>query len=95
LLIYEGLPKPAKEFKKGMIEQFDKLEVLRESWPELLDWTLENVDNHELEEAWKTSIGDADLEIIAEHLMVYFVFTYLSVSTVSRTRLTSLRPKDG
>ena len=76
LLIYEGLPKPAKEFRKGMLQQFDKLEVLRESWPELLDWTLENVDNPELEEAWKTSKDDTDLEIITEHLMVYFIFTY-------------------
>ena len=76
LLIYEGLPEPAKAFKKGMLKQFDKLEVLRESWPELLDWTLENVENKELEEAWKHSDGDVDLDIIAEHLMVYFVFTY-------------------
>ena len=76
LLIYEGLPKPAKEFKKGMLQQFDKLEVLRESWPELLDWTMENLGNQELEKAWKTTNGDEDLEIIAEHLMIYFIFTY-------------------
>ena len=76
LPIYEGLPNPAKEFRKGMLRQFDKLEVLRESWPELLDWTLENVDNQELDEAWKNSKDDADLEIITEHLMVYFIFTY-------------------
>ena len=76
LLIYEGLPKPAKEFKKGMLKQFDKLEVLRDSWPELLEKTLENVGNKELEEAWKTSEGDANLDIITEHLMIYFIFTY-------------------
>ena len=76
LLIYEGLPEPAKAFKKGMLQQFDKLEVLRESWPELLDWTLENVENKELDEAWRCVEGDVDLDIIAEHLMVYFVFTY-------------------
>ena len=76
LLIYEGLPKPAKEFKKGMLKQFYKLEVLRESWTELLEKTLENVGNKELEAAWRNSADDADLEIIAEHLMVYFVFTY-------------------
>ena len=76
LLIYEGLPKPAKEFKKGMLKQFDKLEVLRDSWPELLEKTMENVGNKELEEAWKTSEGDANLDIITEHLMIYFIFTY-------------------
>ena len=61
---------------KSIDELKTKLEVLRESWPELLDWTLENVENKELEEAWKHSDGDVDLDIIAEHLMVYFVFTY-------------------
>lgn len=76
LLIYEGLPKPAKEFKKGMLKQFEKLEVLRDSWPELLEKTLENVGNKELEMHWRESEGDADLDIIAEHLMVYFIFTY-------------------
>ena len=76
LLIYEGLPKPAKEFRKGMIKQFDKLEVLRESWPELLEQTYENVGNRQLEAQWRNPEGDADLDIIAEHLMIYFVFTY-------------------
>lgn len=76
LLIYEGLPKPAKEFKKGMLQQFDKLEVLRDSWPELLEKVLENVENRELDELWRSSEGDADLDIITEHLMIYFIFTY-------------------
>ena len=76
LLIYKGLPKPAKEFKKGMLQQFEKLEVLRDAWPELLKKTLENADEKELEKAWRNDEGDADLEIIAEHLMIYFIFTY-------------------
>ena len=76
LLIYEDLPKPAKEFKKGMLKEFDKLEVLRDSWPELLEKTLENVDDKELEMGWMSPEGDADLEIITEHLMIYFIFTY-------------------
>ena len=76
LMIYQGLPKIAKEFKKEMLAQFKKLEVLRDSWPELLEKTALLVDDDELEAAWKVPDGDADLEIIAEHLMVYFIFTY-------------------
>ena len=76
LLIYQGLPKIAKEFKKEMLIQFDKLEVLRDSWPKLLKNTIRNVEDDQLEEEWRTVLGDADLEIIAEHLMVYFIFTY-------------------
>ena len=73
---YEGLQKSGKEFKKGMLQQFSKLEVLRDSWPELLQKTLEHVNDDETDRLWKKSEGDADLEIIAEHLMVYFIFTY-------------------
>lgn len=76
LTIYEELPKAAKEFKKGMLKQFDKLEVLRDSWPGLLEKTLKNVDDEELERLWLESEDDADLDIIAEHLMIYFIFTY-------------------
>ena len=76
LALYEGLPKSGKEFKKGMLQQFSKLEVLRDSWPELLKKTLKNEEDDELDRNWKESEGDADLEIIAEHLMVYFIFTY-------------------
>ena len=73
---YQNLPEEVKNFKREMLKQFSKLEVLREEWPELLSKTLENVDKQELEEQWKRAEGDADLEIIAEHLMVYFIFTY-------------------
>ena len=34
------------------------------------------VDDDVLEQAWREEAGDADLEIIAEHLMIYFLFTY-------------------
>lgn len=73
---YEGLTEASKDFKKGMIRQFEKLEVLREFWPQLLKKTLEHVEDEELDKLWNESEGDADLEIIAEHLMVYFIFTY-------------------
>lgn len=73
---YRNLPVESKIFKKEMLKQFGKLEVLRESWPELLKKTLENTEDEELEKLWSAEAGDADLEIIAEHLMVYFIFTY-------------------
>lgn len=76
LTMYEDVPEAAKAFKKGMLKQFEKLEVLRESWPKLLEKTLENVEDEELGRCWNAPEGDADLEIITEHLMVYFVFTY-------------------
>ena len=76
LLIYQDLSKPAKEFKKGMLKQFHKLEVLRDSWPALLEKTKENIENDELDRLWRDAEGDANLDIIAEHLMVYFIFTY-------------------
>lgn len=73
---YMDLEKASKEFKRGMLKEFSKLEVLRETWPKLLEKTLESVDDEALNRHWKSMDGDADLEIIAEHLMVYFVFTY-------------------
>ena len=73
---YQMQDKEAQNFKRAMLGQFSKLEVLRDSWPELLKKTLENVENKELNMQWKSREGDADLEIIAEHLMVYFIFTY-------------------
>mgnify|MGYP003303341871 FL=1 len=76
LLIYQDLSKTAKEFKKGMLKQFHKLEVLRDSWPALLEKTKENIENDELDRLWRDAEGDANLDIIAEHLMVYFIFTY-------------------
>lgn len=74
--IYENLPKAALNFKKGMLEQFGKLEVLRESWTELLEKMKANAEDEELEKQWRESDGDADLDIITEHLMIYFTFTY-------------------
>lgn len=76
LLIYQDLSKTAKEFKAGMLKQFHKLEVLRDSWPALLEKTRENIENDELDRLWRDAEGDANLDIIAEHLMVYFIFTY-------------------
>ena len=73
---YRSLPKEGIQFKQEMLKQFSKLEVLRESWPELLERTLKNTEDAELEKLWWAEDGDADLEIIAEHLMVYFIFTY-------------------
>lgn len=76
LLIYQDLSKTAKEFKAGMLKQFHKLEVLRDSWPALLEKTRENIENDELDRLWRDAEGDVNLDIIAEHLMVYFIFTY-------------------
>lgn len=76
LLIYQDLSKTAKEFKAGMLKQFHKLEVLRDSWPALLEKTRENIENDELDRLWRDAEGDANLDIITEHLMVYFIFTY-------------------
>lgn len=76
LLIYQDLSKTAKEFKAGMLKQFHKLEVLRDSWPALLEKTKENIENDELNRLWRDTEGDANLDIITEHLMVYFIFTY-------------------
>ena len=73
---YENCPDEAKNFKKEMLGQFSKLEVLREEWPELLAKTMKNVEAQELEEPWKHAEDTVNLEIIAEHLMVYFIFTY-------------------
>ena len=73
---YRNLPKEGIQFKQEMLKQFSKLEVLRESWPELLERTMKNTEDAELEKLWWTLDGDADLEIIAEHLMAYFIFTY-------------------
>lgn len=73
---YRSLPKEGIQFKQEMLKQFSKLEVLRESWPELLERTLKNTEEAELEKLWWAEDGDADLEIIAEHLMIYFIFTY-------------------
>ena len=73
---YLDREKEAKAFKKGMLEQFDKLEVLREEWPDLLENAIANIEDKELEARWRAVNEEADLEIIAEHLMVYFIFTY-------------------
>ena len=73
---YKNCGEEAKVMKKEMIEQFSKLEVLRESWPKLLATMEESVEDLALDaEFWKED-GDADLSIIIEHLMVYFIFTY-------------------
>ena len=71
---YLNKPEKACAFKKGMLEQFDKLEVLREEWPELLKKTIANVEDEALEKRWREPNEEADLEIITEHLMVYFIF---------------------
>ncbi len=76
LALYEELPEVAKDIKRGMLEQFFKLEVLRDSWPQLLERTIENVGNQWIEMRWIKSSKDADLDIVTEHLMVYFIFTY-------------------
>lgn len=73
---YLNKAEKACAFKKGMLEQFDKLEVLREEWPELLKKTIANVEDEALEKRWREPDEEADLEIITEHLMVYFIFTY-------------------
>lgn len=76
LELYEDLPEVSRDIRRAMLEQLQKLEVLRSSWPELLRKTIKNVDNYRLERRFWGSTGDADLEIVMEHLMIYFVFTY-------------------
>ena len=73
---YRNCPEDAKAMKKEMAEQFSKLEVLRESWPVVLSQIADNAENEALEAEFWEEDGDADLEIITEHLMVYFIFTY-------------------
>ena len=60
LLIYQDLSKTAKEFKAGMLKQFHKLEVLRDSWPALLEKTRENIENDELDRLWRDAEGCCD-----------------------------------
>ena len=73
---YQNQKTDVVENKKEMISQFEKLEVLRNSWPELLKAASKNVSNQQLDDEWQSAEGDVELEIIAEHLMIYFVFTY-------------------
>ncbi len=73
---YEDKTEEAKTFKKEMICQIEKLEVLREAWPELLNQTFDHVDDEELDRQWKQAEDDTNLDIITEHLMIYFLFTY-------------------
>ena len=76
LLPYEELPAKCQKVKYEILEQFSKLEVLRDSWPELLARTKENTIDAELNNLWRYGEGDVDLDIITEHLMIYFIFTY-------------------
>lgn len=73
---YQNQKTDVAENKKEMISQFEKLEVLRDSWPELLKAASKNVSNQQLNDEWQSAEGDVELEIIAEHLMIYFIFTY-------------------
>lgn len=73
---YRNLPPKTKAFKREMLRQFAKLEVLRDSWPELLGKAMENAEDDELDRLWRKTEEGLSLDIIAEHLMVYFVFTY-------------------
>ena len=73
---YRNCPEEAMQIKKEMIRQFDKLEVLRDSWPVLLEKMAENIENTEANAEFFDTDGDADISVIAEHLMVYFIFTY-------------------
>ena len=41
-----------------------------------MEKTRENIENDELDRLWRDAEGDVNLDIIAEHLMVYFIFTY-------------------
>ena len=75
-LEYRNRPEAAKTMKKEMTKQFSKLEVLRESWPVVLSQIADNAENEALEAEFWEKDGDADFEIITEHLMVYFIFTY-------------------
>ena len=73
---YRNLPAKCQKVKYEMLEQLSKLEVLRDSWPELLDQAKENTIDANLNSLWRNSEGDANLDIITEHLMIYFIFTY-------------------
>lgn len=73
---YEGRTEQAKLYKKEMLKELQRLEVLRESWPLLLQKTIENVEDEALDARWKEPDGEIDLSILTEHLMIYFLFTY-------------------
>ncbi len=73
---YEKQSKAAGQIKKEMLLQFSKLEILRETWPELLQKTREYAADETLERQWKEKEEDLDLAVAAEQLMVYFIFTY-------------------
>lgn len=73
---YENKNEEAKAFKKEMLRQFEKLEVLRESWTELLTVTEKSLEDEELEKSFLEEEPNISLEIVAEHLMIYFLFTY-------------------
>lgn len=73
---YRDRTDSAKKLKKEMILQFSKMEVLRKSWPELLMDMRKASADQELDQKWNEKETSADLDIIAEQLMVYFVFTY-------------------
>lgn len=73
---YEGRTEQAKLYQKEMLKELQRLEVLRESWPVLLQKTIENVDDPAVDVRWKDADAELDLSIAAEHLMIYFVFTY-------------------
>ena len=76
LLPYMDLPAKCQKVKYEMLEQLSKLEVLRDSWPELLAKAKENTIDAQLNDLWENFEGDADLDIVTEHLMIYFLFTY-------------------
>lgn len=73
---YKGRTEQAKIYQREMLKELQWLEILRESWPSLLQKTIENVDDAVLDARWKDTDDDFDLSILAEHLMIYFVFTY-------------------
>lgn len=70
---------------KHMMEDLEKLEVLRPSWPEKLQSMQKILYGDGLEEyrKWRTRFQrekteQNDWEIIGEQLMVYFLFTYMA-----------------
>ena len=73
---YEDRKQETKAFKKEILRQFEKLEVLRDSWPELLKAAEKSAEDEALDQSFWEEDSQISLEIIAEHLMIYFLFTY-------------------
>ncbi|MGN0334477.1 MAG: flagellin lysine-N-methylase [Lachnospiraceae bacterium] len=74
---YRSQPQKRAEFFEKAVKELQKLEVLRASWPLLLEEIQEITGDEKLHQRWLSADSDSvSLEIMAENLMVYYIFTY-------------------